>query len=142
MPCVLRARGVEFDPETFLRDSPFDEDADPVYHVGEPEWESRPDGRKCDTSGFHIGVSDADFDNLPRQIQDTIRFLEEREDELRRLVHFPGVERVSLDFGITRRDVAVQRDTFPPALLSLAGKLSLHLVVSVYPISSEESQDT
>jgi hypothetical protein len=38
--------------------------------------------------------------------------------------------------------VAVQRDTFPPTLLSLAGELALHLVVSVYPISSEESQDT
>jgi hypothetical protein len=142
MPCVLRATGVEFEPETFLRDSSFDEEADPVYHVGEPQSESKPDGRKCETSGFHFGVSEAEFDDLPGQIQDAIRFLEEREVELRRLVYFPGVERVCLDFGIDRRDVAVQVDSFPPSLSSLAGNLGLHLVLSLYPISREEPEDS
>jgi hypothetical protein len=140
MPCVLRATGMEFEPEAFLRDS--DLDANPVYRRGGPVWEHKPDGEKCTVSGFHVGVSDADFNDLPGQIDDTIRFLERRQAELRRLVSFPGVERVRLDFGIERRDVAVQRDSFPPDLLRLIGQLGLHLVVSLYPISNEESTDT
>lgn len=140
MPCVLRAVGSEFEPDEFLRDS--DLDADPVYRRGDPKFSSLPEGAKWSASGFHVGVSDADFHDLAGQIRDTLDFLREHEAELQRLVSFQGVECVVLDFGIARRDVAVQSDAFPPVLLALAGRLNLHIELSQYPISSEESGET
>lgn len=138
MPCVLRVNGPEFEPESFLRDS--DLEADPVYHRGDPKLPSRPKGPTWGDSGFHVAVSDVGFDDLPGQIREAIQFLEENEPELRRLARFPGVEDAGLDFGIARRDVAVQSDFFPPALLSLAGRLNFYLMLSLYPISNEDSE--
>jgi hypothetical protein len=63
---------LEFEPDAFLRDS--DLDADPVYRRGDPKWSSRPDGAKWSESGFSVGVSDADFDDLAGQIRDTLDF--------------------------------------------------------------------
>jgi hypothetical protein len=86
----------------------------------------------------NIRVSDADFDDLAQQVQDVIGFLGRYADDVRRLVAFPGVEGVDLDFGIRRRDVAGQYDSFPPGLVSLAGSLGLGLTISHYEISDPE----
>jgi hypothetical protein len=50
---------------------------------------------------------------------------------------FPGGTEVELDFPIEERDVAVQRDAFPPKLLSLMGELGISLVVSRYPSAAD-----
>ncbi len=46
-------------------------------------------------------------------------FVEQNRDELARLVGFPGVENVPIDFGIEQRDVAAQNGRFPPHLLGM-----------------------
>jgi hypothetical protein len=53
-------------------------------------------------------------------------------DEVRRLRKFPGVEAVTLDFGIWRRDVVVQCDHFSEELVRLAGELGVGLELSAY----------
>lgn len=84
-------------------------------------------------SGFHADVSAADFSNLAGQIADAVQFVERNRNELARLIGFPGVENVSIDFGIEERDVAAQSERFPPNLLSALGNLGISLEFTLYP---------
>jgi hypothetical protein len=132
--CVLRASGTDLDPEAFLAESELEATA--VYRRGEPRLglASRPDAPMWVSSGFHVAVSNADFDDLPAQIGDALEFLARHEDELRRLGRFEGVETVCLDFAIDCKDVAVQSDVFDAELLWRAGALDIDLVVSHYAV--------
>jgi hypothetical protein len=67
------------------------------------------------------------------QIADAVRFVEQNQAELARLVAFPGVESVSLDFGIEERDMAAQSERFPPNLLRVVGNLGIWLEFTLYP---------
>ncbi|GBF03885.1 hypothetical protein DAERI_010057 [Deinococcus aerius] len=90
-------------------------------------------GRRMEWSGFFLVTSEAEFDDLDGQIDDTIAFLKRYAAELAPLADFPGVDVCELDFGIEDRDVAHQADAFPAELLRLAGNLNIGLVVSRYP---------
>jgi hypothetical protein len=102
MPAILRAYGRQFDVDAFLAGC-----ALPVCAVkrrGEPVFpKSQPDGRKHSESGIHVVASDADFNNFPQQVEESITFLHTSESEVRRLCRFSDVESVTLDFGISRR---------------------------------------
>jgi hypothetical protein len=99
-----------------------------VFKVGQYQ------GRKrIENSGFNVEVSDADFANLDRQIDDAIRFLKEHVDELRRLSTFPGVEKMWLAFAIEDREAPFQTDCLPAKLLQLAGSLGMDISLSRYP---------
>ena len=132
---MLRAIGTTFDVDAFLRDSPLP--ADPAFHKGEPRIPGRPDGPLKGASGFNATVSRAGFDDLPGQVMDATDFLNEHEDELRRLGAFEGVEEVCLDFGVRRRDAPAQSDLFPAGLLWRAGALDIDLVVTQYVVDEE-----
>ncbi len=134
MSCVLRAAGRGFDIEAFLADSPFKPES--VYQKGQAKLSGEV-GRAA--AGFNLTVSRAGFGDLAGQVRDAIAFLDEFEDELRRLGRFTGVDEVSLDFGIAWRDVAAQTDTFPPELLWRVGALDIALGVSHYPAGERES---
>lgn len=136
MSCVLRAKGESFDVAAFLASSPLQ--AATVYEKGDP---LVPGGSPASTrraSGFNLTVSEAGLDDLEGQIHDAVEFLDECEDELRRLGRFPGVEEVSLDFGVRWREVAAQTDSFPSDLLWRAGALDLSLEITHYLV--EESR--
>jgi hypothetical protein len=128
MPCVLRVRGSSFAVDEFLAGSSLQPIT--VFHRGERQSsKSRP----MTASGFHADISTADFSNLQGQIADAVRFVEQNQDELVRLVGFPGVENVSVDFGIEERDIAAQSERFPPNLLRLLGSLGIWLEFRLYP---------
>jgi hypothetical protein len=132
MPCVLRARGTSFAVDEFLAASTLNPIT--VFHRGQPQWSKAPPGSPLpNESGFHADASEADFSNLRGQIADATRFLKQNQSELARLVAFPGVERVSLDFGIEERDMAAQSERFPPNLLSALGSLGIWLEFTLYP---------
>jgi hypothetical protein len=138
MSCVLRAIGAAFDVDAFLADSGLR--AETVFHRGTPKLPGSPDGATWSASGLNVSVSDhGGLDDLALQVRDASRFLNQHEDELRRLGGFPGVEEVCLDFGIRRRDVAMQTDVFPADLLWQAGALDIDLVVTHYAVAEEES---
>ncbi len=104
-----------------------------VYIRGEPRLpRAQAEGKKNATSGVNITVSQADFTNLKRQIRETLRFLEKYKSALARIRRTPGVEQITLDFGVAARDVAAQFDSFPPELLLAAGKLGIGLEISWY----------
>ena len=138
MSCVLRARGTNFAVDEFLLRSTLK----PIVVVrrGQSQYPNSPPGRPVPSaSGFHAVASEADFSQLQGQIGDAVYFLEQNQAELARLVAFPGVEKVSLDFGIEERDVAAQSDCFPPNLLRIAGNLGIWLEFTLYPYQKPES---
>jgi hypothetical protein len=93
-------------------------------------------------SGFNTDVSAADFSNLQGQIADAVQFVEQNQDELASLVGFPGVENVSVDFGIEERDVAAQSERFPPNLLRMLGNLGICLEFTLYPCQQPAGRGT
>ena len=73
------------------------------------------------------------------QVADAVRFVEQNQAELARLVAFPGVEKVSLDFGIEERDMAAQSERFPANLLRVMGNLGIWLEFTLYPCPDPKS---
>ena len=122
--CVLRATGDNCQPSDFLRDSTF-----------EPCNVFRKDERKSassvwDTSGITVDVSSED--EFSAQVRDAIVFLETNRIELLRLKQFAGLEEISLDFGVNRKDKFLQSYLFPLELIHLASEFALELELSIY----------
>ena len=140
MSCILRAYGDDFDVHSFVQGSSLI--ADSVWVKGEKRF---PGGARIqiinDSSGIRVVASDAEFTELPRQIEEAISFLHENHDEIRKLTTFPGVEGAVLDFGVDIYPPAWASFTFPPELLSFAGAAGVSLCLSVYPSDSEPSTD-
>lgn len=126
--CVLRVYGDRFSPDQFLEGSKLSACA--VWHKGA----SRSKRRSPDAdSGFNIVVSE--LGDLSSQVNDAVQFLKANHGELVRLRQTSGVDGLVLDFGIARRDVAVQCDSFPPELVRSAAEFDLGLELSQYPPS-------
>ena len=129
--CVLRASGYDFQPENFLKISRFR--ACNVFRRGARKSESQT----WDASGLTLVVSEAS-DDFAQQVVDAIEFLKTNREEILRLKDSKGLEGIGLDFGVYRKDGFLQSHLFPPALVCLAGELSLALEVSIY---SEDETD-
>ena len=130
---MLRASGPDFDVDAFV--AACDWHIAKVFRRGEPLLPAtRPDGRKHGQSGLNVVVSEAGFHQFAEQVRDAVEFLADGGDEVRRLVNFPGVAGVVLDFGIARRDVVAQSDQFPADLVRLAGACGIALELSHYPV--------
>lgn len=137
MSTVLKAYGDDFDVDTYLNGCTLPVCA--VKRKGEPVFpSSQPAGRRHIASGIHITVSDADFDDLAGQVAESIAFLQENAEQLQRLCRWPGIKLPVLDFGINRREAAVQCDCFPAELLRLAGELGIGIELSQYPTRIDE----
>jgi hypothetical protein len=134
MPAVLHIAGQEFDPERLPQLGALRPDQ--TWCKGKPMFPaSKPEGSRHDNSGITLFVSDADFDDFPRQVEEAIAFLDAHKDDLRLLRDAPGVEEMFLDFGISRRDVIVHCDYLPSTLLRSAGELGIGIAISHYPAS-------
>jgi hypothetical protein len=122
--CVLRAAGDDFQPEIFLQESTLDPCN--VFRKGERKSESRT----WNTSGITVVISEGS--DFGQQLADAVQFLKSNRAELLRLKAATGLEAMSLDFGVKRRNGFLQSHLFPPELILLAGELSLALEVSIY----------
>jgi hypothetical protein len=126
MSCVLRATGNDFQVESFLPSSSFFPCN--VFLKGE----LRSKDSAWDSNGLTIEVSEAASNNLVQQIQDALDFLQVNKSELIRLRNYSGLEMMSLDFRVDRRDVFIQSNFFPSNLITLAGELELCIELSIY----------
>ena len=135
MPCMLIIAGVDLSI-----DEPREIDLipDSTWEKGSPRIPSRPSGKLNSDAGAKYFVSDADFDDFDVQKTDAISFLLKNEKRIKALMKIPSVESATLDFGISRRDVAAQFDYFQPELVRIAGKLGLGLELSQYSINDDE----
>ncbi len=88
-----------------------------------------------------IETSKADFDNLNKQIADTIRYLKRNKDKLAYVASTKGIDHAILNFGINlridKKKVLYQSDKFPSELLKLAGDLGLDIELSIYPVDMQ-----
>ena len=135
MPCMLRISGPNLDIDSLIQHIALEPET--VCRKGEPKFGSRPNGNKHQKSGADYLVSDAEFEDFEGQQSDAVEYLKLHETEIKAILSFSGVEGVVLDFGISRREVAVQCDYFPPELIKLAGELGLGIELSQYPLSDE-----
>jgi hypothetical protein len=124
--CVLRASGDEFVPADFLRQSFFNPCN--VFLINE----RRGSSSVWPTSGFTVDVSSTSGDEIEKQIEDALEFLNRYREELTRLVDMPGLTDLRLDFGVNRKNVFVQSSYFPPALLKVAASLNVGIEISIY----------
>lgn len=132
MSCVLRAAGDEFDVDAFLADCevpPFK-----VFRRGQP----RSSSKLNQQSGLNFSVSDAEMTDFDLQLEDATLFFREKREFVRRLTAFPGVEGVSIDFGVAIRQPYGAGFRFPPELVATIGDLGVELEISTYPTSDEE----
>lgn len=121
---MLKAYGDDIDVDAFLVGCCLPVCA--VTRRGHPVFPaSQPYGRCNERSGVHVSVSDADFDNFPQQVTDAIAFLTVESEQIRRLREFPGVEVITLDFGIERRGVIVQCEYLSPDVLTAGCRVCL-----------------
>jgi hypothetical protein len=128
---VLRAYGDSFDVEAFLEGCSLPVCA--VKRKGEPVYPaSQPHGRQHEQSGVHVNISDPGFDAFPNQVTEAVTFLQSQFEEVRRLSEWPGVGDITLDFGIERRDTAVQCNVLTAELVRLAGLLGMSIELSLY----------
>lgn len=132
MSCVLRAWGEAFQVASFFEKSPLQ--PDDVYEKGVSAAADSGENSGPRVSGFNLTVSEAGLEKLDVQIVEAILFLDQHEDELRRLGSFPGVEGVSLDFVIHWRKVEALSYIFPSDLLWRAGALDISLQITHYPL--------
>lgn len=139
MPCNLVILGKDLDIDAFLAKSKLRGFS--KTYKGEPMFKSKPEGRKVEHSSLSIQTSKADWDELDKQINDTIRYLKRHKDKLSYIKEVKEVDFALLDFGINLRidgkKVIAQSDTFPNALLKLAGEIGLDIELSIYPIDME-----
>ncbi len=132
MSCVLRAGGVKFDVDEFLKNSTLD--VLTAFHRGEVQFPTASVTRRSEYSGMNVSVSTREFSDLRGQIEDAVKFLQENEREVKRLRDFAGLDRMDMDFPVEDRDMVFQADAFPPQLLSLLGNLNIGLVISRHPV--------
>ena len=132
MGCILYFVGFDADVDRLKELSPIAPYR--TFRRGEAQ-STRPNSRRAATSGVNLLVSDADFEELERQLSDAMSFLQAHAPALKKMREVPGVERAGLDFGIAKRDVIVQIDTFPADFLALLAEINCGLVLTQFPVS-------
>lgn len=136
MSCILRVYGSSLNVETLLAQTALEPDR--VWKKGEPRFKSKPNGETLNNSGASFLASDADMSEFDTQTDDASVFLEENHSEIRKIVVFPGVEGVVLDFGVELRDVTIHSDYLPPKLIQAAAQVGIGVELSHYPCSKEK----
>ncbi len=132
---VVRIYGRDLDADALLRALPLVASA--IHRKGEPVSPLRPGGAVCESSDVVLGVSSGKFSDLDQQVVDAERYLVAHREALLAARVFPGVEGLTIDFGVEWKDTVTQTDSFPASLIALMGELRLALDVSHYPISSD-----
>ncbi|MEO7210990.1 MAG: hypothetical protein ABIY35_08585 [Chitinophagaceae bacterium] len=135
MSCILTISGKNFDVDAFIGATklrPYRKS-----YKGNLKFKNKPDGEKLSFSSISFETSKANFDNLKKQIEDTIRFLKRNKYKLLHITFTKGIDHAILNFGIDlridRKNIFIQSDIFPTLLLKLAGEVSLDIELSIYP---------
>lgn len=134
MPCNLIILGKEFDIDTFLAESKL-RGYTKIYK-SEPKLKSKPNGQKIEHSRIAITTSKANFEQLDKQIKDTIQYLKRHKEKLSYIKKVKEIDLALLDFGIKLRidnkKVHMQSERIPNELLKLAGEIGLDIEFSIY----------
>jgi hypothetical protein len=133
MACVLRISGKVLDVDSLVGQlalQPYR-----TWRNGEARGIS---GKSHADSGACFVASDADLEELPRQVEEAAAFLEAHASSIARAAGFPGVDHAVLDFGVAfGPDTAARFLYLPARLIQLAADAGLAVELSVYACSGE-----
>ncbi len=129
MSCILRVSGEALDIDALM--SGLALSADRTWKKG--ELRSEIAGRRHADSGASFVASYADLDAFAQQVADTTAFLESNLLAISRIASFPGVEQVTIDFGVAVFDDKFAMFSYlPPAFVQLAAQTNLGIEISHY----------
>jgi hypothetical protein len=129
MSCMIKISGADLDIDKLLVNTTLI--VDKSYHRGEQRQKINPKKLNKE-SGASFIVSLAYFDEFEAQKNGARIFLSDNREAIRKIMAWPGVDGACLDFGIKKRDVAVQVDCLDSELLKLAGDLGIGIELSQY----------
>ncbi|MDE2428131.1 MAG: hypothetical protein KGM99_05350 [Burkholderiales bacterium] len=133
MSCLLRISGESLDIDALL--SLHSLPLDRAWKKGEPRVLK---GKFHLDSGLNILVSDANLDQITRQIEEATNYLELNAPVLAKISAFPGVQNATLDFGIAIYEGHVAQFSFFPAkFIQLVANAGISLEVSHYACCNE-----
>ena len=137
MGCVLRVYGEHLDIDALLSS---------LKLIPVVTWRKGQErvvkGRFHMDSGANFVVSDADIEDIPRQIADTESYLSRNHDELSSVTSAAGVAGAILDFAVaTQQGFATQTSNFSCAFLQRLTYLRLGLAVSHYRTEDIENKN-
>lgn len=135
MSCILRVFGSSLNVEALLAQTALKPDR--VWKKGEPRSETKPNGETLSNSSASFLASEADMSEFDTQAKEASAFLEMNHSEIRKMVVFPGVEGVVLNFGLELRDVAIHSDYLSPKLIQVAAQSGIGVELSHYPWRNE-----
>ncbi len=133
MSCVLRVSGEHLDIDALLRVL----NLIPIvaWRKGEERFLK---GQFHADSGANFDVSDAEIEDVARQIADAEFYLATNYNEISKLASTEGVAKANLDFAVaTRPRLVTQTSSFSSALLQHVAALGLGLAVSHYPTRND-----
>lgn len=135
MSCILRVFGDALNVEALLTQLALEPDR--VWRKGDPRFKSKPNGEVLNNSGASFMASEAEMFEFNIQAEEASAFLEKHRLDIRKMVDYPGVDGVVLDFGVELRDVAIHSDYLSPKLIQAAAQAGIGVELSHYPFSKE-----
>lgn len=126
--CIFTASGLNFDVDGFLRGSPLKPFT--VYHQGESPKAGNILFRPHEEPGFMVLVSHDEKPSLLEQSLAALDFIAANNHEFERL-RGAGAEKLLLNFGLAKHDVAERPQYLPPELLLAMGRSAIGLVFAV-----------
>jgi hypothetical protein len=136
MSSILRISGDSLDIDALLALHPLS--ADRVWKKGEPQILK---GKFHADSGVSFIASDADLDEFNRQVLEATEYLALHATIIAEMVAFPGVQKATLDFGVSIYEGYVTHFSYlPPRVVQLAANAGIGLEVSYYACSKDNEE--
>ncbi len=137
MSCVLRVSGEHLDIDALIQR----QNLIPIvtWRKGEERFLK---GRLHADSGANFDVSDAEIEDVARQIADAEIYLATNYNEISILLSGTGVSNATLDFAVaTRPGFVTQTSSFSSAFVRHVAELGLALAVSHYPTQDDVEEN-
>ena len=137
MSCLLRISGPSLDVQELLLTFalPFDR----VWKKGE---QRIVEGRFHTDSGVTFLVSDADLNEIDRQVLEATEYLTKNASVIEKMILFPGVQDAFLDFGVSIGEGYLSQSTYLPAkLIQLAAHAGIGIEISHYACCDDDHEE-
>jgi len=131
MSCILRIGGKDLDIDNFAGK------VDIFWYKEAYKGTSRnlAGTKKYDNSSLSVTTSDAGFNEICRQIDDTVRFLNHYKNKLLAIKDTPEVEFATINFGVDSNideEHLTQSFNLPVELIAICGQLGIAIEISIY----------
>lgn len=134
MSCILNIIGVDLDVDTIIEHNNLEPDM--ISRKGERAFGKLKRLNKWSCIGFI--VSEAGFEQLDKQIKDTINYLNSNVDRFSFIKTEKSIQFANVHLGVTNEFKWVQSFYFPTELLEICSKIGLSIGLSTYDRGADE----